>query len=791
MLSTDTLDVILRALESRDCRPKPCRSGWRAKCPSHQDHQPSLSVSVGDSGAILLRCFAGCGVEEICAALGISVSDLFPPNADRPKRPLVERHERTNGRVYPTAEAALKILCDKLGTPTGKWEYFNRSGALVGVVCRWDTRTGKIIRPIAKTASGWVIGAMPEPRPLYGLKRLLEADPATPVFVLEGEKATDAAARCNLLSVTSAGGANAADRTDWCPLRGRRCIVVPDYDESGLRYCDDVVRLCRAAGAQDVRVLRLWEYAPAMQPGDDLFDVLHDPAWRGIGLSETATPADLGRLLLSLAEQLPPAAEESQTRPDPTPADDLAPKPFPLSALPDVLRAYVSALSECTMCDVSMVALPVLCTCAAAIGGTRVLELKKSWRVPSSLWGMLVARSGQLKSPVLSKVTAPVFERQRDLLKQYDDERRQYERECEIWEREHQEWRRRKGNGPPPARPIEPVPKRIVTGDVTVEALAVLLHSNPRGVLVTRDELTGLLASFDRYSNKSRANGDLAMWLTLYSAAPIVVDRKTGPQRTITVQRPVVSIIGSLQPDVLRRTMGHEYRDAGLLARFLVVLPPERPRQWTDDDLCPDIEARYARLINDLYGLAFGVDANGEAAPQVVRLSNEARDRWINFFNEHNREAAHVEGDLASAMAKLEEATARIALVLHCVKWCLRQTGSADVLDAATMEAAIELGTWFRHEARRVHNLFDTDEQARTERRLIEWLRRCGRPVTVRETQRACKWLGTAENVEAVLQTLAERGIGHWEQSPVGEEGGRPTRVFVLSPNNPPAVTKP
>ena len=51
-------------------------SRWSALCPAHADNSPSLSISEGDK-AILLKCWAGCTVQEVCAALGILPRDLF------------------------------------------------------------------------------------------------------------------------------------------------------------------------------------------------------------------------------------------------------------------------------------------------------------------------------------------------------------------------------------------------------------------------------------------------------------------------------------------------------------------------------------------------------------------------------------------------------------------------------------------------------------------------------------------------------------------------------------------
>jgi len=68
-------DVML----SRLAGVKPTGRGrWVARCPAHDDKHPSLSLKVGDSGALLLYCWAGCSLEEIVAAVGVQLSDLFP-----------------------------------------------------------------------------------------------------------------------------------------------------------------------------------------------------------------------------------------------------------------------------------------------------------------------------------------------------------------------------------------------------------------------------------------------------------------------------------------------------------------------------------------------------------------------------------------------------------------------------------------------------------------------------------------------------------------------------------------
>ncbi|GJH04487.1 DNA primase [Paraburkholderia terrae] len=52
---------------------------WIARCPAHRDRRPSLAITEKANGALLLHCFAGCEIDDIVAAVGLDLSDLFPP----------------------------------------------------------------------------------------------------------------------------------------------------------------------------------------------------------------------------------------------------------------------------------------------------------------------------------------------------------------------------------------------------------------------------------------------------------------------------------------------------------------------------------------------------------------------------------------------------------------------------------------------------------------------------------------------------------------------------------------
>lgn len=51
---------------------------WLARCPAHEDRSPSLSIREIDGGRTLIHDFGGCGTSDVLAAVGLTMSDLFP-----------------------------------------------------------------------------------------------------------------------------------------------------------------------------------------------------------------------------------------------------------------------------------------------------------------------------------------------------------------------------------------------------------------------------------------------------------------------------------------------------------------------------------------------------------------------------------------------------------------------------------------------------------------------------------------------------------------------------------------
>ena len=217
-----------------------CSGGWKACCPAHTDRSPSLSITEGDDGRILIKCHAGCAAQQVVAAMNLTMSDLFPESTDTFNFPVIA------GKSEKTASYRSKKPMRETS-----FHPYKKDGQLHAGVFRFDPADGsdgKQYVPVHSTPAGGAVGDPPDGWPLYRLEEI-QARPDEPVFLVEGEKAADALADLGLLVTTSAHGSNAWKKTDWSPLVGRDLIAMPDNDNAGRKYIEDVIAHIYELGA--------------------------------------------------------------------------------------------------------------------------------------------------------------------------------------------------------------------------------------------------------------------------------------------------------------------------------------------------------------------------------------------------------------------------------------------------------------------------------------------------------------------------------------------------------------
>lgn len=95
------------------------RDKWTARCPAHEDRSPSLSISAGRDGRVLVYCFGGCTTDAILSALQLGRRDLFqgPPPSPAQRVALEAERNAMEKRKHKTRVAA-RAACDV----ERKWE---------------------------------------------------------------------------------------------------------------------------------------------------------------------------------------------------------------------------------------------------------------------------------------------------------------------------------------------------------------------------------------------------------------------------------------------------------------------------------------------------------------------------------------------------------------------------------------------------------------------------------------------------------------------------------------------
>lgn len=229
-------------------------------CIWHDETRPSMNIYVGDDGAERAKCFS-CGA-------GGSVIDVYAQFAGLdPKTQMREildaldcgkltKSPKQKGKIIgerelrgvswksekPPKDSRPKSLEQKGLTLIKSWDYIDTKGELLGIIARYQQQDGnKTYRPwtygrMGLATLGWQPRTWTPLRPLYGLDRLA-ARPDTPVLIVEGEKAADAAAKLfpGMVCISWPGGANGISYVNWQTLSGRDIVLIPDADLPGER----------------------------------------------------------------------------------------------------------------------------------------------------------------------------------------------------------------------------------------------------------------------------------------------------------------------------------------------------------------------------------------------------------------------------------------------------------------------------------------------------------------------------------------------------------------------------
>jgi hypothetical protein len=431
----------------------------------------------------------------------------------------------------------------------------------------------------------------------------------------------------------------------------------------------------------------------------------------------------------------------------------------------------------------------LLAAASALIGNARWAQATPGWAEPPHLWCASVGDSGSGKSPgadALMRHILPALEQRMlgdfpDRLRDWKAAQQAHESGMALWKSEVRS-ATKKGTPPPlpPAgdAPAEPQAPRLRQSDVTIERVATLMATAaPKGLLVTRDELSGFLLGMNSYNEAGRA-----FWIEAYGGRPYRVERQKHPE-PIVVPRLAVAMTGGVQPDKLAKLMNDA--DDGLLARYVWLWP--EAIQFRLSRATPGVTWAIDALDRlRLLELTSGIAPEEPMRPIMVPLVPEALSEMEAFGQEMQERQQWAGGLLRSAYGKARGLVLRLSLVLELLWWCAEpgMAPPSTVISLRAFHAAAHLvADYFMPMAERAYG----DAAARTEDRnaatIARWIIKTkAAEVHVRRMQREVRLPGLhdAEAIHAACNILIDAGWLFRPKPGAFQQRGR--AAYVVNP---------
>lgn len=408
---------------------------------------------------------------------------------------------------------------------------------------------------------------------------------------------------------------------------------------------------------------------------------------------------------------------------------------------------------------------------------------------PSILWVALVGAPSAGKTPGAAAIVEALKCIDRDELLAWEPERLRREGEIVIARATEAAWKDavteavRSGAVPPPMPPdaVAPPPAiapQILVGDTTGEALLQIAAASPRGMLLYRDELAGLIGGLDRYKG---GGSERAMLLEGYGGGEYRVARKGGG--ATLVRNLSVNVLGGLQPDRFQ-TLIAKGDDDGLQARFLFVFPQRKP--FAGRPLRRTDKARIIDAFRRLRELQMIEDCDG-LKPVVIPLTDVAAACFEQWMEDRDAAPPVGTGRFLAWWGKGPGRVLRIALILALLDWSYEGLGHPP---RDISQSCLERALYLHDEVLTLHArktfadaaLNDGERHART---IARWIAsKASEPpqsISLRELYRT-KSLGIHDRdaAHAAMQILADAGWVRAAPSRAGDHPGRRSERYEI-----------
>lgn len=411
----------------------------------------------------------------------------------------------------------------------------------------------------------------------------------------------------------------------------------------------------------------------------------------------------------------------------------------PLDSFHPAIKDAILNIAKCKQCPVEVPVSAFIAVSAALVGRARQIKIKEGWREPGNLFLAIVARSAAGKSPGQSVVLKPVYHIEKKSQDDYQKTVEQYELDLRSWE---------KAKEPRPPKPQKPQRKDIVLDDWTTESVFESLLSNPKGVLLMRDELSGLFMDLDKYSGEKGSTKTKLM--TAYDTKSPWKTSRINTNRNGYVSNPCVSIYGGIQPAVACDIFSKQDQFSGFLGRFDFIQAVQKaPATFS-------AEEEVTQTIQTIEKLCTGLDklsllSDGESI--TIEVSKNAKILYKQWHDNLAEEAFYSSDEAESGLlSKVKARGLRICLLLHCMEACLTDQNEKFPISSDIMKKALILMDWLRAHTQATWRMLKQEAQTPTSQEV-----RVAQAIICLQNRIQNGWLSTGDIAQKVNDTQNKR----------------------------------
>ncbi|MBI4006293.1 MAG: DUF3987 domain-containing protein [Gammaproteobacteria bacterium] len=483
---------------------------------------------------------------------------------------------------------------------------------------------------------------------------------------------------------------------------------------------------------------------------------------------------------------------------------------LPLEIIPGPFQAWIKDVCYRMQCPIDFVAAAAITMTGSVIGAGCAMRPKQrdNWQVIPNLWGGVVGRPSILKTPALEQAMSPLSKLERNAKEKHDQDAAAYEAELAAYQANKsalqdimRKCAKEKKSGDKLndfddakvsyrnlEQPTEPAWARYKTNDSTIEKMGELLADNPRGILLFRDELVGLLDSWDREGREQ----DRAFYLEAWNGYSSYTTDRIG-RGTVYTENLCVSVFGGIQPTKLISYLygaANGYQNDGLTQRLQLLVYPDEPARWENIDQYPDhgAEEQYFSVIEKLAGMDFikhGATKGEHDRFPYFRFTPEAQEIFNDWLTELQTEKLRREDNpiMVEHLGKYRSLLPSLALIFHLI-----DIAGGDAPDNVSVMATKRAAAWCSYletHARRIYGLV-SDIKIRSAEQLYKKIvaKKLNNGFTVRDVYRN-QWhlLSDRAAVQDACDELIDLNVLKPEEIKGGIGIGKPHIKYLINPS--------